>query len=70
MIWCDLYGKDEEFELELSPSNNIPNITEIDLNNKLKEYGYELGLYRFNYEYDETIPREFLTDMIDERVNI
>ncbi|GAT99419.1 hypothetical protein CL6EHI_013440 [Entamoeba histolytica] len=38
-------------------------------------YGYNLRIsvgerYRYNYEYNETIPREFLTDMIDERVNI
>ncbi|EAL42877.1 hypothetical protein CL6EHI_094570 [Entamoeba histolytica] len=71
----DPYGKDEEFEVGLSPSNNIRSITEIDSNNIFKQYGYKLGLTvretcRFNYNYNETIPREFLTDMIDERVNI
>ncbi|EDR21749.1 hypothetical protein EDI_337910 [Entamoeba dispar SAW760] len=71
----DSYGKDDEFEVGLSPSNNIPNINNIDEDSILKQYGYNLGLtvietYRFNYEYDESIPREFLTDMIDERVNI
>ncbi|EDS88978.1 hypothetical protein CL6EHI_077760 [Entamoeba histolytica] len=71
----DPYGKDEEFEVGLSPSNNIRSITEIDSNNIFKQYGYKLGLTvretcRFNYNYNETIPREFLTDIIDERVNI
>ncbi|EDR27735.1 hypothetical protein EDI_294990 [Entamoeba dispar SAW760] len=71
----DPNGKDEEFEVGLSPSNNIPDINDIDKDNILKQYGYNLGLtvietYRFNYEYNESIPREFLTDMIDERVNI
>ncbi|GAB1222431.1 hypothetical protein ENUP19_0109G0002 [Entamoeba nuttalli] len=69
------YSAYEEFEVGLSPSNNIRNINKIGSNNVLKQYGYDFGLtvretYRFNYEYDETIPREFLTDMIDERVNI
>ena len=26
--------------------------------------------YRYKYDYEETIPREFLTDPVDERVNI
>ncbi|EDR27846.1 hypothetical protein EDI_073440 [Entamoeba dispar SAW760] len=71
----DPYGEDDEFEVGQSPSSNIPNITELEPQNPFTQYGYKFGLtvlesYRFNYEYDESIPREFLTDMIDERVNI
>ncbi|EAL49880.2 hypothetical protein CL6EHI_179700 [Entamoeba histolytica] len=71
----DPYGKDEEFEVGVSPTEDIFNINEIDSNNSLKQNGYKLELtftetYRFNYKYDETIPREFLIDMIDERVDI
>ncbi|EDR22410.1 hypothetical protein EDI_039100 [Entamoeba dispar SAW760] len=70
----DPNGKDEEFEVGLSPTSVI-GLNEIDKDNIFTQYGYELGIsvtetYRFNYEYNESIPREFLTDMIDERVNI
>ncbi|GAB1221996.1 hypothetical protein ENUP19_0088G0025 [Entamoeba nuttalli] len=71
----DPYGKDEEFEVGVSSSYDILNINEIYPNNSLQQNGYELELtfsetYRYNYEYKETIPREFLPDIIDERVNI
>ncbi|EDS88903.1 hypothetical protein CL6EHI_145160 [Entamoeba histolytica] len=70
----DPYGKDEEFEVGLSPTaviESVPVLSHIWMG----VYGYNLRIsfgekYRYNYEYNETIPREFLTDMIDERVNI
>ncbi|EDR25470.1 hypothetical protein EDI_126730 [Entamoeba dispar SAW760] len=70
----DPNGKDEEFEVGLSPTVVI-DLNDIDKNNIIKQYGYKVGIsiietYRYNYEYNESIPREFLTDMIDERVNI
>ncbi|EAL42611.2 hypothetical protein CL6EHI_137370 [Entamoeba histolytica] len=54
---------------------DIFDVTSRNSNNSLQQNGYNLELtfsetYRFNYEYDETIPREFLPDIIDERVNI
>ncbi|EDS88707.1 hypothetical protein EHI_061140, partial [Entamoeba histolytica HM-1:IMSS] len=70
----DPYGKDEEFEVGLSPTNVIESVPLLP-HIWMEVYGYNLGIsvgetYRYNYEYNETIPREFLTDMIDERVNI
>ncbi|EDR23362.1 hypothetical protein EDI_268270 [Entamoeba dispar SAW760] len=71
----DPNGKDDEFEVGLSPSSNIQTVSKYDDKNPFTQYGYKFGLtvietYRYNYEYNESIPREFLTDMIDERVNI
>ncbi|EDR29458.1 hypothetical protein EDI_016870, partial [Entamoeba dispar SAW760] len=70
----DPNGKDEEFEVGLSPTNVI-GLNDFEPNNIFKQYGYKVGIsfmesYRYKYSYDESIPREFLTDMIDERVNI
>ncbi|BFU25959.1 hypothetical protein CL6EHI_180400 [Entamoeba histolytica] len=71
----DPNGKDEEFEVGQSPTG----VDDIDglcgSEYSIFKYGYSLSLsflesFRYNYNYDETIPREFLTDMIDERVNI
>ncbi|EAL42817.2 hypothetical protein CL6EHI_076380 [Entamoeba histolytica] len=70
----DPYGKDEEFEVGLSPTDVIESVPLLP-HIWMEVYGYNLRIsvgekYRYNYEYKETIPREFLTDMIDERVNI
>ncbi|EDR26717.1 hypothetical protein EDI_185950 [Entamoeba dispar SAW760] len=70
----DPYGEDDDFEVGLSPTTVI-DINDIDEDNLIKQYGYKFRIsftetYRYNYEYNERIPREFLTDMIDERVNI
>ncbi|EDR29617.1 hypothetical protein EDI_322170 [Entamoeba dispar SAW760] len=70
----DPNGKDEEFEVGLSPTSVI-DLNEMDEDNIFTQYGYKVGIsvretFRHNYNYDESIPREFLTDMIDERVNI
>ncbi|GAT99544.1 hypothetical protein CL6EHI_162910 [Entamoeba histolytica] len=70
----DPYGKDEEFEVGLSPTDVIDYVPVLP-HIWMEVYGYNLGIsvgetYRYNYNYNETIPGEFLTDMIDERVNI
>ncbi|EKE38469.1 hypothetical protein ENU1_164970 [Entamoeba nuttalli P19] len=70
----DPNGKDDEFEVGLSPTA-VMSVNEVLEDNIFTHYGYDLGIsilesYRYNYNYNETIPREFLPDIIDERVNI
>ncbi|EDR29782.1 hypothetical protein EDI_222990 [Entamoeba dispar SAW760] len=70
----DPNGKDEEFEVGLSPSAVKSGYDLCSSKYKIPD-GYSLRLsflesFRYNYAYKEKIPREFLTDMIDERVNI
>ncbi|EDR24669.1 hypothetical protein EDI_136510 [Entamoeba dispar SAW760] len=72
----DPNGSVDEFEVGQSPT------TVLFLNEYLGKssdpfisYGYGLSLsffetFRFNYNYTETIPREFLPDIVDERTNI
>ncbi|EDR29986.1 hypothetical protein EDI_229490 [Entamoeba dispar SAW760] len=72
----DPNGKDDEFEVGQSPS--IHNTFDEEYNQKGLQntvwrfsfpYSF-LETFRHNYNYDESIPREFLTDVVDERVNI
>ncbi|EMD45715.1 Hypothetical protein EHI5A_066210, partial [Entamoeba histolytica KU27] len=70
----DIYGTDEEFEVGLSSSNAIY-VSDIDKDNILKQYGYNLKIsllerYKHNYNYNENIPSEFLTDIVDERIHV
>ncbi|GAT99008.1 hypothetical protein CL6EHI_031950 [Entamoeba histolytica] len=70
----DIYGEDKEFEVGLTSSNAI-NVNDIDEDNILKQYGYSLKIsllerYKHNYNYNENIPIEFLTDVVDERIRV
>ncbi|GAB1224386.1 hypothetical protein ENUP19_0198G0005 [Entamoeba nuttalli] len=58
----DPYGKDEKFEVGLSLTDVVGSVSVLS-HPWIILYGYNLGV-------SETIHREFLTDMIDERVNI
>ncbi|BFU26513.1 hypothetical protein, conserved [Entamoeba histolytica] len=67
-------GKDEEFEVGQSPSKEFKGTFEeenTDSDPLRFSFNYSFfETFRHNYNYNETIPREFLTDVIDERVNI
>ncbi|EDR22909.1 hypothetical protein EDI_102430 [Entamoeba dispar SAW760] len=70
----DPNGKDEEFEVGQSPSIRMKELFEEEnTDSDPLRFSFNcsfLETFRHNYNYDESIPREFLTDVVDERVNI
>ncbi|EDR26330.1 hypothetical protein EDI_144110 [Entamoeba dispar SAW760] len=70
----DPNGKDEEIEVGQAPSNRMMNIiTEKQYDYKPLEFSLSYSIletFKHNYKYNENIPREFIKDVIDERVNI
>ncbi|EDR24185.1 hypothetical protein EDI_118590 [Entamoeba dispar SAW760] len=64
----------EEIEVGQSPSNRmISIITEKQYDYKPLEFSLSYSIletFKHNYKYNENIPREFIKDIVDERVNI
>ncbi|KAL7719943.1 VWFA domain-containing protein [Entamoeba marina] len=72
---------DPEGDLNLFDAGQSPTFVISSVDTKLKEADYLQSIggamqisfvetYRFNYNYDETIPREFLLNPVNERVHI